>query len=186
MGYIKHIVEAPEDGVQGLQRPMREDAEHLLLQRILGHSIKMVQPCLGRPADIQRGSDMRPCPIENFRNLIPIRHLFEVHLLHRCPGDNHAVILLIAHQLKVGVEGFHVFDGRILRRMALDFHERDFHLKRRIGEQTHQVSLRRNLQRHQVEYDEPQRADILSRGTRRIHHEYVFLLQQLYRRQSVW
>jgi len=72
-----------------------------------------------------------------------------------------------------------MLDGRILRRMSLDLHEIKFHLQGCITEEANQVRLGRYLKGHQIQYDYPKGADILLRRTQGIHHEDMFLLQQL-------
>ena len=126
--HVEHVVESSEDRVQRLQRMMFEDAEHLFLERIFRHAIVVVESRLRRPADIERRGHVCACPVEYFRNLIPVAHLFEVHLLHGRPCDNHAVILLVPHEFEVRIESLHVFDGRILGRMTFYLHERDLYL----------------------------------------------------------
>jgi hypothetical protein len=63
--------------------------------------------------------------------------------------------------------------------MALELHKNDVELKRGVGEQTDQVCLGGNLQRHQVENDYFQRADILRMGTGIVHHEDILMFQQV-------
>ena len=120
---------------------------------------------------------MRACPVEYLRHLRPVAHLLVGQMLHRSAGDNHAVETLVAHQLEILVERPHVFDGRILGRVAAEFHEREFDLQRCVRQQAHHVGLRRYLQRHEVEDDDAQRADVLPSGARMVDDEYVFLLQ---------
>ena len=45
--------------------------------------------------------------------------------------------------------------------MALQLHEVNLQLQRRIGEQSHQISFCRDLKRHQVEHTNLQRSDFL-------------------------
>ena len=131
--------------MQRLQGTMFKDTEHLLIQCILRHSIMMIEPCLRRPADVERRGDMRTRPVEDFSNLIPISHLLKIHLLYRSTGDNHAIVLFTAHLVEIRIECFHVFYRSVLGSMAFYLHERDFHLKRSIGKQTHQIRFRCNL-----------------------------------------
>ena len=125
---------------------------------------------------------MGTCPIEDFHYLIPITDFFKVHLLHRGTGNNHTVILLATHFIKVRVKGLHMFNRRILGCMTLYFHKRDFLLEWCIGQQTHQVSLCGYFQRHQVQNYNPQRTYILLCRTRVVNHKDIFFLQQFYRR----
>ena len=156
---------------------MLEDAEHLLIQRIFGYAIVVIEPCLGSPTDVERRGHIVACPIEDLGHLVPIAHLLEVEVLDRCTGDDEAVVLMVAHLLEIGVEGLHMLYGRILRGVALDLHEAQLNLQRRVGEQAHEVCLGRYLERHEVEHSDTQRTNILRRSTRAVHHEDILLFQ---------
>ena len=52
MRHHKHIVEATENRKRPVNRRLREYAEHLFLQRILGYTIIIIEPGLGSPTDI--------------------------------------------------------------------------------------------------------------------------------------
>ena len=122
---------------------------------------------------------MRPRPVENLRNFIPVVHLFVFQMFHRRPCDNHAIELFILHQLKVPVKGFHVLNGRILGSVPLHLHESDFNLQRRIGKQANQVCFSRNLQRHQIQDNDAQRTYVLRGSPRIVYDKDIFLFQQL-------
>ena len=126
---------------------------------------------------------MRASPVEDIRQLVPIGYIFILNLFHRSTRDNHAVILMMAHLLEISVECAHVLHRRVLRGVALDLHQRQFDLKRRVGKQTNQVGFRSNLQGHQVQYGNAQRTNILRSRPEVIHHEYILFLQQIYCRQ---
>ena len=128
---------------------------------------------------------MRPCPVEDGRHLAPVAHLLERHLLDRRSRDNHPVETFVAHQFEILVKGFHVLDGRILRRMAAQLHERQLNLERCVRQQTHEVGLCGDFQRHQVEHHDAQRTDVLPARTRMVENEDVLFLQQFDSRQSV-
>ena len=145
MRHHKHIIETTEDRQSFLQRILREDAEHLLLQRIFGNTIMIIQACLSRPADIKRTGDMGTGPIEDIGNLIPVVHLFKIKRLYRCTCDDHTIKLLIAHRFEVAVEHHHVFDRRILGGMTTQFHETDLQLQGGVRKETDQVRLSCNL-----------------------------------------
>ena len=72
---------------------------------------------------------MMACPIEDFSNLVPITDLLKSHVLDRGSCDDEAVVLLVAHILKVGIEGLHVLHGSVLRGVALYFHEAQLYLQ---------------------------------------------------------
>ena len=182
MRHHEQIVEPTEDGQLWLEHLLWEDAEHLLLERILRYAIMEIESCLRRPADVHCAPHVRTGPLENVLHLVPIGDVLEVKCLDGRTGDNHAVIFLVAHLFEVAVEHHHMFDGRILRRMAAEFHETDFQLQRCIRQQTYQVGLCRNLQRHEVQDGNLQRTDVLIMGTRIVHHKDVLMLQQFYGR----
>ena len=130
MGDAELIVEATEEGQLWIIDVMFEDTKHLLIQRILRYAIVMIQARLCRPTDIERRSHVMACPIENLGHLFPIAHLLEIHMLHGGTGNDEAVILVMTHLLKVGVEGLHVLYRCILRGMALYLHETQLDLQR--------------------------------------------------------
>ena len=179
MRHEEHIVESPEDGQPCALREMPEDAEHLLRQRVLRYAVMVIQSGLCRPADEERTGDVGLCPFEDFRDFVPVTHLLVIKLFDRSPCDDHAVELLCLEDFEILVEQHHVFDGRILRCVAFKAHEHDFELQRSIGEQSQQVGLCGNLQRHEVEDDDAQRTDILCGGTRVVHHEDILLFEQV-------
>ena len=106
-------------------------------------------------------------------------------MLNGCAGNDHAVELLVSHQLEVTIEGLQVLDGRILARVGLHLHEMDVQLQGSVGQETDEVRLRCNLQRHQVEYDNPERTDILAVGTFVAQHEDILVLQEVYGRKPI-
>ena len=184
--HVELVIEAPENGQRGHERVLLEDAEHLFVQFIFGNAVVMVKPSLRRPANIKGRGDMRPRPVENLRNFIPVVHLFVFQMFHRRPCDNHSIKLFILHQLKVPVKGFHVFNGGILVCVAFHLHESDFNLQRRIGKQANQVCFSRDFQRHQVQNDNAQRTDVLRGSPRIVYDEDVFLFQQLNGGKFIW
>ena len=146
----------------------------------------MVQSGLGGPTDIKGGSDMGTCPVENLLDFVPIVHLLVIEMFYWRTGNNHTIELLFLHQFEITVESFHVLHRRILRRVPLHFHERDLDLQRRVGQQTDKVGLCRNFQRHEVQYDNAQRADVLRRGPRAVDDKDVLFFQQLDGRKLIW
>ena len=135
-----------------------------------------VKAGLRRPANIHCRSDVSSCPRHDSTDLVPVCHLFIVVSLHWSSGDDHSVELLVSHCLKIAIEHHHVFDGRVLWRMALEFHKRDVELKRRVGEQTHKVSLGGDLQRHEIKDNDFQRTNILCRSPGIVHNENILFL----------
>ena len=185
MGHVEEIVEAAEDGQLRLDDPLGEDAKLLLLERILGDAIIIVESGLGSPADVERALHVGLCPVEDGLHLVPVGDVLEGELLYGGARDNHTVELLRLQHLEVLIEHHHVLYGRILRGVAFQLHKRDVKLQGRIRQQSYEVGFGRNLQRHQVQDDNLQRTDVLRVGAGVIHHEDVLLLQDIYRGKSV-
>ena len=183
--HVELVVETAEDGQSWVENALREDAKHLLPERVLGHAVVVVEASLRRPADVERAGDVRAAPVEDFRQFVPVAHLFVFHLLKWCAGDDETVELLLSHFLEVAVEGPHVFHGRVLARVGLHLHQVNLQLEGRVGQDAHEVRFGRYLQRHQVQNGNAQRAYVLVAGSFGAHDEDVLLFQQLNGRQSV-
>ena len=69
-------------------------------------------------------------PVEHLGDFFPIVYVLERHLLDGRTGDNHPVELLTLQDVEVVIEGPHVLDGRVLRGMAFQLHERNFKLRK--------------------------------------------------------
>ncbi len=72
---------------------------------------------------------MRTRPIEYLGHFLPIVHFLERHLLYRSTCDNHAVVKIILHLVKVFIEFLHMLDRRVLGRMAFYLHKVELHLQ---------------------------------------------------------
>ena len=106
---------------------------------------------------------IRPCPVEDLRQLIPIGDVFEIQLLDRGAGDDEAVELAVCHFFPGLVESDQVVSRGILGRVIADADQRQFHLQRRGAKQARDLRLRADLVRHQVQEADLQRADVLAR-----------------------
>ena len=138
----------------------------------------VVEASLRRPTNVECTGDIGLHPLEDFGNFLPIRHFLVVELLNGRASDDHSVELLFLEDVEVLVEHHHVLDGRIFRRVTLEFHEIHLQLQRRIGKQPHQVGFRGDFKRHEVENYDAQRTDILRMGPGIVHHEDILLLEQ--------
>lgn len=175
--HIEDIIEATEDRLRWVERLLLEDAKHLLLERILRHTVEMIQSCLRTPTDIERGGDVRASPVEDLHDLRPILHILVLHRLDRSTRHNHAVKLLLGEFGEILVEHHHVLYRRILRGVALQLHKIHLQLQRGIGEKTHQVGLGGYLEGHQVEHDDFQWSNLLAVRPTLVHHEDVLMLE---------
>src|SRR5574344_76196 len=128
---------------------------------------------------------MRTSPRKNLLDFIPIAYVFKGELLNRSTCDDQAVKLLATHFIEIAIEHHHMLYRRVFRRMTLEFHEADFHLQRRVGEQTHEICFCGTFQGHKIQNGYTQRTDVLCMSPGIAHHEDVFLLQQVYCWQSI-
>ena len=103
----------------------------------------------------------------------------------RLPDRLPAIEFLVPHLLEVAIEGPHVFDGCILACVCLDLHQVDFKLQGTVGEQSYEVGLCGDFQRHKVENHDTQGANILRMGTCGVHYEDILLLEQINSRKAV-
>lgn len=100
----------------------------------------MVKPRLSRPAYIQREVTCVARPFEYLRNFIPNKSLLQRANAPQAAGDNHPVVLGRA-SARNRYKSLHMLYRRILRRMALNLHKRNFHLERSVRKQTDQIGF---------------------------------------------
>ena len=93
---------------------------------------------------------------------------------------------LVPHLLEVAMEGPHVFDGCILACVCLDLHQVYFKLQGTVGEQSYEVGLCGDFQRHEVEDGYAQRTDVLRVGPFVSKDEYVLFSEKFDGWQPVW
>lgn len=130
---------------------MGEDAEELFAQIIFGDLVVVIQPGLGPPADVERGVDMSFGPFHDLAELIPVVHVGEIQILHRCSGDDHAVILLILDLMEGRIKGRQVLGVSILGNVAQGVEQLYLDLERRVGELAQQLGLGDDLSGHQIQ-----------------------------------
>ena len=53
-------------------------------------------------------------PVDDFTDMIPINHIFEIDLPKRRACDDKTVVIFMAHGFKVTVKSIHVVDGSML------------------------------------------------------------------------
>ena len=63
--------------------------------------------------------DIGFAPLHDLAQLVPVVHLFKSHLLHRRPGDDHAVKFSVLQLIKGLIKGQQMFLGNIFRHMTL-------------------------------------------------------------------
>ena len=88
-------------GILRFSTLMPEQTEHFLRQAVFSSDRKNDRDCLCRPAQKDGGGHMRLTPVHDLRDLFPVIHLFKLHMLDRCTGDNHAIVFIFFHILKM-------------------------------------------------------------------------------------
>ena len=91
----------------------------------------------------------------------------------------------MAHLGECPVELREIVTRGVCGDVGLRVDEIHLHLQGRVAEQTQELRLRHILDRHEVQNEDAQRADVLPVRARRIHDEYVFALKDVRRRQIV-
>ncbi|MPM98967.1 hypothetical protein SDC9_146157 [bioreactor metagenome] len=117
---------------------------------MLLHPVKMIQPRLRRPADIQRRENIVIRPVHEAYQLVPILHIGKVKVFHGRAGDHQPVEMLFLHLVKGTVKRIQIVLRGILALIAAGAQQRHLHLQRRVGEQPQELHLRGLFGRHKV------------------------------------
>ena len=117
--------------------------------------------------------DMGSAPVHYLAEFLPVFHFFKWHRFNRCSGYDHAVKILILYAVKGLVKCQHVFFRRVFRGSA-NCKKFNFYLQRSVPQQSGKLGFGGYLSRHQIQYQDPQRTDVLSRRPVFVHDEYVF------------
>ena len=177
MGGVEHLVKAAHQRVRGPGDLVQEHAEHLLVQQLLADAEMVVQRGLRAPAHVQGGVHVGLAEFQNPAQLVPVIHLFKGHGLHRRTCDDHTVVPLIFHLVKGRIEGIQMLGRHMAGRMAGRLQKGQLHLQRAVGQQAGQLGLGDDLGGHQVQHQNPQRADVLVFSPFLMHYEHIFLAQ---------
>ena len=159
--HVVHLVEAVGEEVVLVAEPLRKDAEELGRQVLLGDTIEVVEACERAPAQVHSREDVLLGPFDDLAELLPVVHVLEGHLLHGRPGDDEAVVVLVAEAVEGVVELHQVVLRDVRGRVGRDAHEVAAHLQRRLGDEAQELRLGLDLGGHEVEDDDPKRADLL-------------------------
>ena len=163
-----------------------EHAEQLVAAIMLQHAMEMIEERLSTPADAKPAEAMCPRPVHDLGQLFPIGDLFEGKPLDRRAGHDQRIEELILHILKAPVEAAQIGRLGMARRVARRGHQDQFDLQRRIAEQAGELDLRLLLFRHQVQQEQPQRPDILTKRLFLRHHIDLLGKQVFEGWQIVW
>ena len=186
VGYIEHVVKAPEEGGLLADQGVGEDAEELVGQRVFGDTVVVIESGLSSPADVQGGVDVGLGPLHDLAQLVPIVHVGEVQVLHGGAGDDHTVVFSVTDLIEGGIEGGQVVGIGVLRDVAGGVQQLHLHLEGGVGQLAQQLGLCDDLGGHQVQDQKVQRAHVLVHGPVFRHDEDVFSLQRGPGRQGVW
>ena len=148
---VEPIVKAPEQGGGGLEHLVVKDAGELLLQRVLGHAIVIVQAGLGPPADVQGGVNVGSGPGHDLTQLLPVVHGLEIQVFHRGAGDDQPVVIGVLDLIKGGIEGFQMAVIHVLGDVADGLQKFHLSLQGAVGKFAQQLGLRDDLGGHQVQ-----------------------------------
>ena len=172
----KYIVKSPYQRNFPVQYFMPEKPEHFVGQFLFLQSVMMVKPRLSRPAEINGGGHVPVAPFHDFHHLFPVVNFFKLHIFHRSSCDNHTVKFLILYLVKYYIKFVQMACRSILRLMAAHHHKSHVNLKRSIGEGTQKLQLCLFFQRHQIQNQDLNWADILMDCPVLIHNKYIFSL----------
>ena len=157
----EHIVESAYQRNLTVHHFMPEKTEHLLIKFAFFQSIVVVESCLCSPAQINGGGNMGVCPVHDLYQFLPVVYLFEFHLLYRSTCDDHSIVFVIFQFRKCLIKFIQMTHRCILRFMALYCHKGDIYLQRCVGKGTQKLKLCLLFQRHQVQNEDLNGADIL-------------------------
>ena len=185
VGHIKHIVKTTQQNGILVDHLVGEHTEHFLVQCHLVDTEVIVQGSLRAPADVEGAVDMGFGPLHDPAQFLPVGHFLEGQKFHRRAGDDHAVIILVLNLVERLIERQHVLLGSILGLVAADLHQLQFHLQRRVAQQTGKLCLGNDLGGHQVQQRDAQRTNLLRPGPGLGHDEDIFVFQDLPGREGI-
>ena len=160
-GRRERIREAAQQRHLGRAHRLREHAGQLAGEVLLVDAVPRVQRRQRPPADAEAAEDVGLGPLVDVHELGPVGHVMVGHGLHRGSRDDHGVVPLRPHFIERPVERLKVLDRGVPGRVAGRRQQRKLHLKRRMAQQPGNLHLGCDLGRHQVEQQNPQRADVL-------------------------
>ena len=128
-----------------------KDAKQLFAAIMLWHLVEMIEKRLRPPADAKPPETMRPRPVHDLGQLVPIGNLLERQPFDGRTGHNQRIEILVTHILKPAIEATKVARLCMARRIACRRHQDQLDLKRRVAEQAGKLDFRVLLLWHQVE-----------------------------------
>ena len=177
IGGSEYVIKAPEQGRAGFQHLVVINAEELFGQGALFHTIVIVQPGLGAPADVQGGMDMGFGPLHDRAQLVPIVHLAEIQVFHGSAGDDQTVVAFLPHLLEGSIEGIQMIAVCVLGTIACGLQQLYLNLKGRVGEFAQDLRLGHDLGGHQIQNQDIQGTDVLMHSAIFCHNKDVLTLQ---------
>jgi hypothetical protein len=186
---VRHVVDLVEPvGEEAVlvAQTLGEDAKELVRQEPLVDAIQVPEPGHGAPAQEHGAEHVLLRPVDDAAQLVPVVDLQEVEVLHGCPGDDHAVVVLVLERVERVVELDQVVLTHVRGLVRGDAHEVAAHLQRRLADEAEDLGLGLDLGGHEVEDDHPERANLLLGGRLFLEGEDSLLPQDLLGGKAIW
>ena len=100
-------------------------------------------------------------PVHDLCQFIPVVNFFKFHLLDRCTGDDHTVVIIFPHILKFHIERVQMAGRCIFRLVACHHQKGDINLQGGVGKGAQKLQLGIFFERHQIQDHNLQRTDVL-------------------------
>ena len=159
-----------------------EQPEFLLRKHPFLQSVEMIQTRLGSPAEEHRGGNVCVRPVHDLCQFIPVVNFFKFHLLDRCTGDDHTVVIIFPHILKFHIERVQMAGRCIFRLVACHHQKGDINLQGGVGKGAQKLQLGIFFERHQIQDHNLQRTDVLMNRSCLVHDEYIFAFEYFFYR----
>ncbi len=110
----KNVVESANQPVMGIEYPVFENAEDLVVELVFVDSVAVVQSGLTAPANMQGAVHVGPAPVHDPGHFLPVVNVLERKIFHRGARDNETVKLLLFYAVESAVKCVEIFLGRVL------------------------------------------------------------------------
>ena len=160
-------------------------AAQLFRQLPFLYTVVVIQSCLSTPADVECGIYMRLGPFKYLTELVPVSYFFKFQLFHRRTCDDQSVEIPVLNIIKCLIKLIEMGYVNMGSPVRCCSKECDLELYREIREDSQYVEFGIFLKRHEVEYGDLQRSDILRDRAGLIHYKYIFIFQYLLDRKII-
>ena len=122
-------------------------------------------------------------PVKYLADFLPVVNLLKANVLHRRAGHYHSVIFSVTNIVQRRIEFVQVAGRGVQGHMALHIHKGHVHLQGRVRQRPQQLQLRVLLYGHIVQNQQLQGTYVLMHSPAFVHDKYIFVFQNLLRRQ---